>query len=317
MKLIINLPAFNEEKKIGETIRKIPRQINGVDEIFIQVINDGSRDKTVEIAKDAGANEVFSHPTNRGIGITFRTAVEKALESGADIMVNMDADGQFNAEDITKLIQPIIENRADLVSASRFGHKKAANMPQIKYFLNKTAAWIIGKFMDYPIDDLTCGFRAYSRESLLRLNLSGGFTYTQEVIIDAIGKKLKIEWIPTTVIYFENRQSRVVKNVFNYVGNSGKIILKTVRDVRPMRFFGTPALILIFTSFVFFVYFLVMYLETLKITPYRNILLLAITLFLIGIQFLIFAFIADMIKTTRKIIEDQTYLIKKEKYNQK
>jgi glycosyltransferase involved in cell wall biosynthesis len=315
MKLVINLPAFNEEENIGETIRKIPRHIDSIDEIFIQVIDDGSRDKTVTVARDAGANLVFSHPVNRGIGITFRTAVEKALENGADILVNMDADGQFEAQDIEKLIRPIIENRADLVSASRFGHKKADNMPRIKYLLNKTAAWIIGKFMDHPIDDLTCGFRAYNRESLLRLSLSGGFTYTQEVIIDAIGKNLKIEWIPTTVTYFENRQSRVVKNIFNYVNNSGKIILKTVRDVRPMRFFGIPSLFLIITSFLFFAYFLVMYLETLKITPYRNILLLAITLFLIGIQFLIFAFIADMIKSTRKIIEDQTYLIKKEKYD--
>ncbi|PIU81010.1 MAG: glycosyltransferase family 2 protein [Candidatus Moranbacteria bacterium CG06_land_8_20_14_3_00_40_12] len=315
MKLIINLPAFNEEEKIMETIKKIPRHFSSVDEVFIQVIDDGSRDKTVQAAKEAGADWVFSHPINRGIGITFRTAVEKALENGADIMVNMDADGQFDAEDIIKLIRPIIENRADLVSASRFGHKKADNMPKIKHFLNKTAAWIIGKFMQYPIADLTCGFRAYSRESLLRLNLSGGFTYTQEVIIDAIGKNLKIEWVPATVTYFENRQSRVVKNIFHYIGNSGKIILKTVRDVRPMRFFGIPSLILIIASLFFFVYFLLMYLETLKITPYRNILLLAVTLFLIGIQFLIFAFIADMIKTTRKSIEDQTYLIKKEKYD--
>ena len=317
MKLVINLPAFNEAAKIGETIRQIPWQIKGVDEIFIQIIDDGSKDKTAEIAREAGANEVFSHSLNRGIGVTFRTAVERALENGADIMVNMDADGQFNAEDIVKLIRPIIEKRADLVSASRFGQKKADNMPRIKYFLNKTAAWIIGKFMNHPIDDLTCGFRAYSWEALLRLNLSGGFTYTQEVIIDAIGKNLKIEWIPTTVTYFGNRQSRVVKNIFNYVGNSGKIILKTVRDVRPMRFFGIPAIFLIITSFVFFAYFLVMYLETLKITPYRNILLLAVSLFLVGIQFLIFAFIADMIKTTRKSIEDQTYLIKKEKYNKR
>jgi glycosyltransferase involved in cell wall biosynthesis len=220
MKLIINLPAFNEAAKIGETIRKIPQQITGVDEIFIQVIDDGSKDQTVQMAKEAGANEVFSHSLNRGIGITFRTAVEKALENGADIMINMDADGQFEAQDIEKLIQPIIEKRADLVSASRFGQKKASNMPQIKYILNRAAAWIIGKFMNHPVDDLTCGFRAYSRESLLRLTLSGGFTYTQEVIIDAIGKNLKIEWIPTTVTYFEDRQSRVVKNIFNYFSNS-------------------------------------------------------------------------------------------------
>ncbi len=314
MKLVINLPAFNEEAKIKETLKRIPRQIPGIDEVFIQVIDDGSKDQTPKIAREAGANLVFSHPNNRGIGVTFRTAVEKALENGADIMVNMDADGQFNPQDIEKLIQPILKGQADLVSASRFGQKKASNMPKTKSVLNQLAAWIIEKFMKHRVEDLTCGFRAYSREALLRLNLSGGFTYTQEVIIDAIGKNLKIQWLPVTVTYFEDRQSRVVKNTFNYVGQSGKIILKTVRDVRPMRFFGIPSLILILTSFFLFIYFLIMYLDTLKITPYRNIILLAAILLFVGLQILIFAFIADMIKTTRKLIEDQTYLIKKEKY---
>jgi len=314
MKLVINLPAFNEEEKIAETIKRIPRQIKGFSEVFIQVIDDGSKDKTAESARNAGADFVFSHDINRGIGVTFRTAVEKALENGADMMVNMDADGQFDPNDIEKLTAPILNGEADMVSANRFGNKKAENMPKAKYYLNRIAAWIIGKFMNYPIQDLTCGFRAYSKETLLRLNLPGGFTYTQEVIIDALGKNLKVKWMPVVVTYFAGRKSRVVKGIYMYVNNSSKIILKAVRDVRPMKFFGVPGLAIIIASLISFAIFLALYFQEFKVSPYRNYLLLAVVLFLIGLQFFVFALIADMIKSNRKLTEDQMYLFKKEKY---
>lgn len=314
MKLIVNIPAFNEEEKIGETIKRIPRSIPGIDEVFVQVVDDGSKDKTVEKAKEAGADFVFSHGKNRGIGITFRTSVGKALRNGADIMVNIDADGQFNPNDISKIIEPILNQEADMVSADRFGEHKAKNIPWIKSFLNRVVASIIGKFLNHKINDLTCGFRSYNRETLLRLNLPGNFTYTQETIIDAIGKNLKVVWVPVEVTYFPERQSRVVKSIYKYVNNSARIILKAVRDVRPMKFFGGPGLILISISFLLFLFFAVMYFQEFKITPYRNYLLAAITLLLIGMQFLIFALIADMVKTSRKLTEDQMYLIRKEKY---
>lgn len=314
MKLVINLPAYNEEEKIGETIRRIPRHMEGFSEVFIQVINDGSGDKTVQIAREAGADFIFSHKVNRGIGITFRTAVEKALENGADIMVNMDADGQFNPHDIAKLIRPILDGKADMVSADRFGKHQAKNIPWIKDFLNRKVAWIIGKFLNHKINDLTCGFRAYDRETLLRLSLPGNFTYTQEVIIDAIGKNLKVAWIPVEVIYFQDRQSRVVRSIFHYINNSAKIIIKAIRDVRPMKFFGIPGMALLLFSFILFVIFLFFYFQDFKISPYRNYLLFSVALLLVGMQFLIFALIADMIKTNRKITENQIYWIKKEKY---
>jgi glycosyltransferase involved in cell wall biosynthesis len=314
MRLIVNLPAFNEEEKIGETIKRIPRSFAGVDEVFVQVIDDGSKDKTAQAARAAGADFVFSHDVNRGIGVTFRTAVTKALENGADFMVNMDADGQFNPNDIQKILDPILKGEADMVSADRFGDKKAKDMPRAKYYLNYIAAWVIRKFMNYPIKDLTCGFRGYSKETLMRLNLPGGFTYTQETIIDAIGKNLKIKWVPVTVTYFAGRKSRVVKSIFNYVNNSTRIILKAVRDVRPMKFFGIPATVIILLSLGFFVYFGILYFHDFKITPYRNYLLTAITLLLVGLQFLVFALIADMIKSNRKLTEDQMYLLKSEKY---
>jgi len=314
MKLIINIPAFNEEEKIGQTIKNIPRNISGADEVFVQVVDDGSSDRTAEIAKSVGANFVFSHETNQGIGITFRTAVEKALENGADIMVNIDADGQFNSADIEKLIAPILKKEADLVSADRFGEHKAKNMPCVKYCLNRLAAFITGWFMGGKIKDLTCGFRAYNRETLLRLNLPGNFTYTQEVIIDALGKNLKVVWVPVEVVYFPERKSRVVKSIYRYVNNSFSIIIKAIRDVRPMKFFGVPGLILILAGLIVLVYFLSLYFRDFKISPYYNYLLASITLFIIGLQLVVFALIADMIKSNRKIAEDQMYFIKKERY---
>lgn len=314
MKLVVNLPAYNEAEKIGQTIQKIPRQIDGVDEVFVQVIDDGSHDGTAEIARAAGAEYVHSHNINRGVGVGFRTAVGKALGNGADIMVSIDADGQFNPLDIPKLIEPILKNEADMVSADRFGKHKAKNIPWSKDFLNRFAAKIIGKFLNYQINDLTCGFRAYNRETLLRLTLPGNFTYVQEVIIDAIGKNLKIVWVPVEVIYFDERESRIVKSVFKYVNNSARIILKAIRDVRPMKFFGMPGLFLIGISILLFLYFFWDYFQNFQITPFRNVILLAVTLLLVGIQFLVFALIADMIKNTRKITEDQMYLLRKQKY---
>lgn len=315
MRLIVNLPAYNEEEKIGQTIKRIPRSFNGIGEVLVQVVNDGSKDRTVEISREAGADFIISHNTNRGIGVVFKTAVTSALENGADMMVNIDADGQFDPNDIQKLIDPILKGEADMVIADRFGEHKAKNIPWIKDFLNRFAANLVGKFMQFKIKDLTCGFRAMNSETMLRLNLPGGFTYTQETIIDALGKNLKLKWIPVEVTYFADRKSRVVKSVYQFVNNSFKIILKAIRDVRPMKFFGIPGLLLVLAALIIFFIFLFFYFQDFKVSPYRNYLLLSAVLFLIGLQTIIFALIADMIKTNRKLTEDQMYLLKSYFYN--
>ncbi len=315
MRLIVNLPAFNEEEKIASTIKRIPRSIDGIDEVFVQVIDDGSKDNTFRVAKEAGAEFVYSNGVNRGIGKTFRHAVERALENGADIMVNIDADGQFDPEDIKKLIQPLLKNEADMVSADRFDHLAAKNIPFLKNLLNRVAAKLIGSFMNVNIKDLTCGFRAYNKETLLRLNLPGDFTYTQEVIIDALGKNLKIVWLPVMVTYFEGRKSRVVKTIWSYVNNSFRIIIRAIRDVRPMKFFGIPGLFLMLAGVLLFVVFLFLYFQDLKISPYRNYLWFASGFFFIGLQFFVFALIADMIRSSRRLTEDLMYQIKKDKYS--
>ncbi len=311
MKLIVNVPAFNEAEKIGDTIRRIPRSFQGVDTVVVQVVDDGSSDRTGSIARDAGADRVIVHPRNMGLGKTFRTSVEAALEDDADLFVNIDADGQFNPHDIALLIEPILSGKAEIVSADRFGEFAAKNIPLVKDRLNRVAAKLISGFLKTPIQDLTCGFRAYNREALLRLSLLENFTYTQEVIIDAIGKNLRILWVPVEVTYFADRKSKMTKSVLRYIRQSSRIIVRAVRDVRPMKFFGIPGFFLMGVSCILFLLFLVFYMQDLKITPYRNYLFFSAISFVIGLQFVVFALLADMVKSNRRLIEEQLYLTKK------
>lgn len=314
MKLIINIPAYNEEQAIAKTIKNIPRHYKGISDVKIQVVNDGSSDNTVAEAQKGGADIIVSHKTNRRLGATFNTAVESALVNGADIMVNIDADGQFDSGEIQKMLDPILNGKADMVIGDRFNKGSADGIPPIKRKLNRLGAHLVGRFLRVDIHDLTCGFRAHDREVLLRLNAVSGFTYTQETIIDAIGKNLKLVWVPVSVEYFKGRQSRIVSSVWGFVNKSVRIIIKTVRDVRPMKFFGVPGIILIALSIITFIVFLCLYFPEFQITPYRNYLLSAIVLFLVGMQLTVFALIADMIRSTRKVSEDLMYGYKKDKY---
>lgn len=315
MRLIINIPAYNEETVIGNTIKHMPRSFQGVDEVKIQVVDDGSSDRTSEVALEAGADFVLRHEINRRLGVMFATASENALKAGADIMVNIDADGQFDSAEIQKMIDPILKNEADMVVGDRFSESSAKNIPWMKDFFNRLGASMVGSFLNVKTHDITCGFRAHNRETLLRLNNPTGFTYTQETIIDAIGKNLRVVWIPVTVTYFADRKSRIVKSAWSFINNSARIILKAVRDVRPMKFFGIPGLILLTLSGISLLGFLVQYFShDFKVTPYLNYLLFTSVTALIGIQLLIFAFIADMIKSSRRLTEDLMYQMKKEKY---
>ncbi len=314
MHLIVSIPAYNEEKTIGGVIGKIPREVKGFDEVLVQVVNDGSTDGTAKAAKEAGADIIASHKRNHGVGMAFKTAVESALEHGADVMVNIDADGQFPPADIPRFTELVLAGKADMVVASRFGSKAAKNMPWIKSFLNRLAAGVIGKFLRYPIDDLTCGFRALNRETMLRLNLAYRFTYTQETIIDAISKGLIVKWVPVEVAYFNDRKSKVVKSVWQFIFQSFMIILRTVRDARPLMFFGVPAAVLIAIAFAIGIAFLEYYFVHFKVSPFRTWLALGGVLLLVGIQLFIFALIADMIRSNRKLAEEQMYFLKKEKY---
>lgn len=322
MKLIVNIPAYNEEAKIAETIGRIRKSFDSVfyregagsvlSEKLVQVVDDGSSDSTALRAKEAGADLVVSYQPNRRLAYAFRRAVENALKHGADFMVNIDADGQFDPEEIPKLLEPILSGSCHMTIGNRFGGIDAKDIPFVRSILNRFAASVVGFFLGTHIGDLTCGFRAHSREALLRLSLANiDFTYTQETIIDAIGKNLKLEWVPVTVVYHADREPKITKSIAKFVGNGFKVITRAVRDVKPMKFFGGPGLFLVGLSFVVFVVFLFHYFPELEVKRYSNYLFASAALFLIGLQLVIFGLIADMIRGNRQLEDEALYRLRK------
>src|SRR4051812_32334608 len=246
MKLVVTIPALNEEKTIAQVIAAIPRRIPGISETEVIVMNDGSTDRTAEVAERAGAMVV--NITGRpGLGYVFRTGLERAMRRGADVIVNIDGDGQFNAGDITKLVTPLLNDEADFVTCSRFAKAEYhPEMPAVKYWGNRVVTriinWVCG---GTDFTDVSCGFRAFNREAAYRLTLFGRFTYTQETFIDLFSKGLRIAEVPLRVRGVrEHGKSRVASNLWKYATNSLPIILRAMRDIQPLKFFGGIALMM-------------------------------------------------------------------------
>jgi len=250
-KLLIIIPAYNEEEKIGEVIQNIPKRISGISKIHVVVVDDGSTDSTSKVAKNLGA-VVIKNYYNMGVGVVFSRGLQYAVDNNFDLMVNIDGDAQFNPKDIPKLIKPIVENNADFVTASRFANKDYfPKMPLSKFWGNKLMSILISRLIGKRFYDVSCGFRAYSKRALLSLNLHGSFTYTQETFIDLSFKRLKILEVPIKVKYFSSRTSKISSNLFIYGINTLKIILRTYRDYKPFSFFSFIALFFFIIS-VFF-----------------------------------------------------------------
>lgn len=241
-RLLVLLPCFNEASNLPRVLEEIPRLIDGVSRVDILVVDDGSRDDSVRIARAKGAT-VISHGRNRGLGATFRTGLDYAIQGGYDLMVNVDSDGQFSPSDIPRLLAPILADEADFVSGSRFlSGEPIPHLSRVKRWGNLGMSSFISRLTRQRFSDVSCGFRAYSRVALLRLSLHGDFTYTQESFLTLAFKGLRIGELPVQVKYFSDRKSRVAGSVFKYALRTLAIILKTYRDYRPLRLFGTLGL---------------------------------------------------------------------------
>ncbi|MGY5850407.1 glycosyltransferase family 2 protein [Salegentibacter sp. F14] len=309
-KLIIYLPALNEEKDIIKVTRSLPRNISGIDQLEILVVDDGSTDQTRELCLKENIS-VVSHVANRGVGLAFQTAINYALEAETDLLVSIDADGQFDTNQIEDLLKPILEEKADFCTGNRFAAGRPENMPKIKYWGNKQISKLVSLISGVRIYDASCGFRAYSRECLYSLNIQGSFTYTHETILELLQKGFHFGQLPIRVNYFPDRVSRIANNLWIYAFRTSLIIFKTWKDYKPLRFFlsiagGILMLALLIGGFVLFHWF-----QTGMITPYKSFGFIALALTGIAVILITLAFVADMLTRVRMNQERILYLTKK------
>jgi len=250
MKLVVVIPAFNEEENIQEAVKSIPRKIMGIKEVVVMVVDDGSTDKTCEFAMNAGADKIVSHHDNMGVGAAFMTGIRNAISQNADVLVTIDADSQFDPKQISELIVPILNQQLDVVIGSRFLDHTPKNIPKIKLLGNKIFTKIMSRILEHKFTDTQSGFRAYSKEAIMNIVVVNEFTYTQEVIIDLKFKNMRIGEIPVSVTYNEKRKSRVVKNVFHYTIRSLSIIVKSLVYQKPITSFGLLGTLLCATGLI-------------------------------------------------------------------
>lgn len=303
------MPALNEEQTISFVIKSI-KKLDFSIPFSILVVDDGSIDDTAKVAKNSGAT-VISHSNNKGVGGAFLTAINYSISNNIDILVSIDADNQFDSSEIRNLIQPILKNKADFVLGTRFSNGRPENMPNIKFFGNLLVNKIISRISNEKIIDASCGFRAYSRFSLLNLNLQGDFTYTHETILDLINKKNTVAQIPISVQYFKDRKSRVAGNVIDYGLKSLKIILKSYKDYAPFRFFLSIGLFFLFIGVLLFCFVSLHWFKTGEITPYKSLGVTSLFLVFCFLIFLVLALVTDILSRIRNNQEKILFLLKK------
>lgn len=315
MKLIVVIPAYNEEATICDLLTCMPDLSDRGVELLPVVVDDGSSDSTGERACAAGA-VVLRHEFNEGLGKTFQDGLRYCLENDADIMVNIDADLQYDPADIETLIRPIVEHKADFVTANRFsetagGAARPDHMPAVKFYGNRLMTWLVNLLARTNLGDVSSGFRAYNREAILQLNLTGKYTYTHETILDLAFKRLRLVSVPIAVRYFPDRKSKIANNLAQYANQTLRIILKAFRDYRPFYFFGLLASGPLVVGAALSLFLLYHYLITGEFTPYKFIGFVGIYLFSLGIVFMIIGFLADILVGIRLTAEKQLYLQKK------
>ena len=293
MKIVVTIPAYNEEKTIGSVISSIHEVMksNKYDYNML-VVDDGSRDNTAEAAKKANA-VVYSHPKNYGLADTFRTEIKKALDLKADIIVHIDADMQYQPKEIPQLIKEI-EKGYDLVLGSRF-KGKIESMSIIKRIGNKAFSKVISNITGMKISDAQTGFRAFTREVAESIDTISDHTYTQEQIIKAVRQKYHIKEVP---VYFAKRKdkSRLISSPFGYAIRAWINIIRIYRDYKPLKFFGITGTLIFLIGFILGLYLVYVQIFGEGVNRHLGLMMLDILILSVGLQIIIFGFIADMLK---------------------
>ena len=311
-KLIIQIPCLNEADTLPATLRDLPRRIAGVDEIEVLVIDDGSTDGTVEVARAAGVDHIISLKNRRGLATAFTTGIDAALKLGADFIVNTDGDNQYAGADIEALVGPLVSGKADVV----IGDRNVAALQHLSWTrkrLQHIGSWVVRQVSNTRVPDTTSGFRAYTREAALRMTIVSDFTYTLESLIQAGKKRMAIAHVPIRS-NAKTRPSRLFDNVWTYIKRSASTIVRIYTMYEPLKVFTTIGLVTFAGGLVLSARFVYYWLQNQGSGKLQSLLLAAV-LMIVGFQIVLIGLLADVISANRKLLEDLLYRIRKMELN--
>ncbi len=304
MKLIIQIPCFNEQDSLPVTLAALPRDVDGFDQVQWLIIDDGSSDRTVQVARESGVDHIVSLPHNQGLAVAFMAGIEASLAYGADVIVNTDADNQYNAAGIPQLTKPILNREADIVIGAR-PIADTAHFSPVKKALQRLGSWVVRKASGSNVHDAPSGFRAFSRQAAMQLNVFSSYTYTLETIIQAGQKNMAIVSVPVDTNP-DLRPSRLLKSIGSYVRRSMATIIRIFVVYKPFQFFMTLGLLLFGSGVLLGLRFLFFYFTGQGDGHIQSLILTAVLLG-IGFQTMLVAFIADLLAVNRRLLEELQY----------
>ena len=308
MKLIVQIPAYNEEQTIAAALRDVPKKIDGITSIETLVIDDGSTDMTADAARKAGATHIVQLKTHRGLSAAFVAGIDAALRLGADVIVNTDADNQYSGADIARLVTPIVKGSAEVV----IGDREVANSPHmsgIKKILQRLGSWTVGKASGLAIADVTSGFRAFSREAAMQINVFNPFTYTLETVIQAGNRNLGVQSVPVRT-NAPTRPSRLYRGVGTYMRKSVATIFRIYTIYRPLKTFFAIGALLMLAGIAIGTRFLYAFTQGDRGGHIQSLILAAVFL-IAGFQTMLIGLLADLIAVNRRLSEDMLIRLKR------
>lgn len=318
MKLIIQIPCFNEAQVLAKTVEQLPRHIPGIDTVEILVIDDGSSDETIAVALAAEVDHVVRQPHHMGLAAAYVAGLEACLKRGADIIVNTDADNQYEAADIPRLVEPILQGRAQMVVGDR-GVAKHSEFSPVKRLLQQMGSWVIARASGVDTPDATSGFRAITREAALRTLVLNEYSYTLETLIQAGARHTPVEYVKIRTNP-KTRPSRLMRNIPHYLANSSTTIVRAYTMYQPLRVFSALSVLMISIGLLLGLRFLYYYIVGTVIggqpTGHIQSLILAAVLLIVGFQILLIGLVADLIGFNRKIMEETLYRVRRLELNQ-
>jgi glycosyltransferase involved in cell wall biosynthesis len=310
MKVIIQIPCYNEEKSLPITVSGLPKKIDGIDRVEVLVIDDGSTDETVKAAESAGVNHIVSLSQNTGLANTFAVGIENCLKQKADILVNTDGDNQYCGDDVPKLIEPILAGKADVVIGER-PIEEIPHFPWMKKKILKLGGWIVRRFTRIDVKDVVSGFRAYSKEAARKMNILTDYSYTLENLIQLRHQGLRIVSVPIRTNE-KLRESRLIKSVPKYVTSQIATLLRVYTTYKALRVFAILGLLVMIPGLIGFTRFLYFFYIMGEGQGHIQSLIFSVVFLNVGFLILVFGILADLVGSNRKLMEKALYELKKD-----